>query len=123
MARDLRLLQFSQTLDEVDTSDAYRIVQFSGEVGALLVRQDNGLRILSQSGEAICHGAYLKPPAPLFPDALLERGKVTRIAIAVNRYKTTWSYVMALAPSDTYNTFTHTRWPASPASSPGFDVP
>ncbi len=123
MARDLRLLQFSQTLDEVEAGDAYRIVQFSGDVTPLIVRQDNTLRILSQSGEAVCFGVYLVPPAPLFPDALLDRVKVTRVRVGPKEYKTTWSYVMALDNADTYNKFTHTRWPADPATTPGFTSP
>jgi hypothetical protein len=120
MPRDLRLTQFTQTIQEIGMDDAYRIVPFDGAVAAILVREPNTLRILTQSGEAVAWGAVLNAPAPLFPTTLIGRKDVTKTRVGPKEYKTTWSYVMALDASDTYDATIHTRWPTDPATTPGF---
>lgn len=120
MARDLRLTQFSQTLDEVGADDAYRTVGFEGGVSPILVQQPSTFRVLSQSGEAVCWGAYLTAPAALFPDALIERPKINYTRAGPKEFKTTWSYVMALASGDTYDKAANMKWPTDPNSTPGF---
>ena len=62
-------------------------------------------------------------PVPASATVSFDRAKVTRVRVGPKEYKTTWSYVMALDDADTYNKFTHTHWPADPATTPGFTSP
>lgn len=121
MARDLRLLSYEQDLDEVTIDTAYDIVEFDGDVDPILVEKRKTLRVLVQSGWAIAFGVYLNAPAPLFPDALIGRPQIKRNRVEQsNEYRTTWTYMMALDASDSYDYTVHTRWPTSPATTPGF---
>lgn len=120
MARDLRLLSYNQNFAETALDAAYRVVEFDGDATPLLVRQNNTFRILVQSGESIAFGAYLNAPAALFPNALLSRPRIGYERVGPKEYKTTWTYEMALTGADSYDFTVHTRWPTSPATSPGF---
>ena len=113
MARDLRLVDFEQSLQAVDgNSSSYDVRTFPG-VAPILVRRDQGVIIVTQSGRAVAWQSLFVPPAPLF--TLIGEPQVTRRRLPdAEQWETSWSYTMAAAAGDTIDFIAAAKWPTSP---------
>ena len=81
-----------QIIGEAETHQSLRVVSTTPNAAPVLVYDSKREYRYQQSGRAVCLGAWMKPPYPMFPAALAKPVEVTlRQAGDVER-ETTWRY-------------------------------
>jgi hypothetical protein len=88
--------EYQEDLKYTPADDTYEVKEYSG-AEPLLVQKPKTVAVLVQSGTATSVGSnFVTAPAPLFPDALLDR-RSPQYSYRNNWQRvTTWSYTMAI---------------------------
>jgi len=111
----VKLVEWKQTCDETPNGDRYQPVTFNS-VDPVLVRQNKTVRVLRQSGEALCWGdRYIAPDPVIESPVFLEAPQIKYERVrGVLRWKTSWTYVMAIADDQALSIDDWEKFPAAP---------
>jgi Tape measure protein len=113
----LDLVSYQQAVDVTEATTTYQVHQYAG-ADPLMTRQKKTLKIVSQSGRGVAWQKRLVPPAPLFPNNLIEQPKVEHSRIDICHWQTTWHYLMAVAAGEAVPI----ESACSPPTNPTFEV-
>lgn len=114
MPFDARLVEYQQNARFIG-GGSYAQRTFIG-AAPFVVREPDQVGVLLVEGTAIAWGAVFTPPAPFIEDApLLERAEPRFERVDEIRWRTTWSYVMAVEPGYSVDFAAIGAWPTTPA--------